>query len=758
MNNYITAYKAEHGIINIINDFQRFDELQLGCNKTYNISENIMFSPNKPIVLDKSFNLKEIFLNEEFIKVQFVQFIHLKGIDIDVNKIDFFFQSSIEISFSKLDFYNNTKIINKQDCKINLFKNLHSIFSEFTYVILVYDKFPEFLCPYVFMNSSLYKIGIFDVSNSYLNKNRINFLEVDDIYTKVNSILSFVRYLRIQLKYESMTRKILNRYVFKYMENIRIEGVLVDIESDLLTNFIYLKYIDITIQNFRSFFHQGNNWLKYLNKGVKVDLNDMKSIKRRLNEKMLLRFEYTKQATSFDQIYEYPEEDFCLFKDFPHDHLVYPIIIPGQKINCSCTIIWLLKYYYFYTDLNVHIHDYIDNYNTLELEDTSLLGNILYCVDKFQKCGFDSLTAKCNKSNNEKISAFNIDSDMDVFYLIKSLQFILLIVLNPIFCFFGIINNLLTIIVISNKKMKKDFKDPMYKHIRINAFFNIIYCVIMLLKLINQCLFYTSDLYCSSLFTSTISQYFKIYVINFFGNVIKMSTNFSYIFFSISRYTLVSNKTKGFLKKFIGINMKKFYFMLILFCLLISLFKAFQYKPNYKYRQEKDFPYEYYDDNRCKLKHTFLCDFFNSMKIFNNVINDIVFVCINIIFDLLLLKQFRENLKHKDKIKANSDKDKLDQKKQKDHINKMVIVNSILYLTSHMPEFVVSILLIIYTRKISNFCLNNLSCDLINEEAEFFNIMSIVFQFHVFKAFNKKFSESYLDLKKRFFRLIFFQK
>jgi hypothetical protein len=203
-------------------------------------------------------------------------------------------------------------------------------------------------------------------------------------------------------------------------------------------------------------------------------------------------------------------------------------------------------------------------------------------------------------------------------------------------------------------------------------------------------------------------------------------------------------------KKLIEINMKKLYLFLVLFCLLINLFKAFQYKPNYKYRQEKDFPYEYYDENHCKFKESFLCDFFNSMKIFNNVLNDIVFVSINVIFDLLLLKQFRENLKHKDKIKANSEKDKLDQKKQKDHVNKMVIVNSILYLISHMPEFLVSILLIIYTRKISNFCLNNLSCDLINEVAEFFNIISIVFQFFVFKTFNKNFNDSYLEFRNRY--------
>jgi hypothetical protein len=753
------SYGEENGgISTVLKNFDSFDEFENVCKIFFNQSFILlMLQPNKPIIVDKKFNLNNIFETIDIISLYLVAFVKIKGIDVDAQKNIFKFQPPmLTFMFSKLDFYYNNTAIKKEDCNLEFFNKHHQLLSDYYKLSILYGKFPDFLCPFVFMNSTLYQVTLFDVSNSYLNKNRINFIEVNDINITYKNMLSRIRYLRIQLKYETMTSKILNKYVFRFIEDFRIEGVLVDIQSDLFKNFKFIKNVDIRIENFKAFFHRGNHWLKYLNEEVKINLYNINEINSRINEYMRLRFEYSKQATSFDRIYEYPEEDICLFKDFPHDHLVYPMIVPGKKINCSCTIIWLLKNYYLYVGVHVNQPDYEENYSINELRDGSFFENILYCVafdflENYKKCNFDDLQTKCNKSNYQTNTAFSLDNDMDLFYLIKSLQFILLIVLNPIFCFFGIINNLLAIVVISNKKKKKDFKDPMYKHIRINAFFNIIYCIIMLLKLINQCLFYTSDLYCSSLFTSTISQYFKIIIVNFFGNAIKLCTNCSYILFSISRYTLVSSKTKGFFKKFTEISLKKLYFSIILVFFLISLFKNFQYKPNYNYRQEKDFPYEYFDDNYCKLKDPFLCNFFNSMKIFNNALNDIVFVCINIIFDLLILKQFRDKLKNKDKVKKLTDKDKSDQKKQKDHINKMVIVNSILYLISHMPEFVVSILLIIYTRKISNFCLNNLSCDLINEEAEFFNIMSIVFQFYVFKAFNKNFDDSYLDLKKAFF-------
>jgi hypothetical protein len=179
------------------------------------------------------------------------------------------------------------------------------------------------------------------------------------------------------------------------MEDLRIEGVLVDIQTDLFKSFEYLKNVDIRIENFKTFFHQGNYWLKHLNEQVKVHLDDINEIKNRIAEYMKLRFEYSKNATSFDPIYEYPDEDICLFKDFPHDHLVYPMIVPGKKINCSCTIIWLLGYHFLYVGIKVYQYDYQENYDTTKLEYDNLDRSILYCVafdflENYKKCRFDN--------------------------------------------------------------------------------------------------------------------------------------------------------------------------------------------------------------------------------------------------------------------------------------------------------------------------------------------------------------------------------
>ena len=60
-----------------------------------------------------------------------------------------------------------------------------------------------------------------------------------------------------------------------------------------------------------------------------------------------------------------------------------------------------------------------------------------------------------------------------------------------------------------------------------------------------------------------------------------------------------------------------------------------------------------------------------------------------------------------------------------------------------------TVLLIIYSR---------FSCDLLNEEAEFFGFISIVSQFFVFKIFDKNFKRSFNEYKSNFNISFFRQK
>ena len=129
--------------------------------------------------------------------------------------------------------------------------------------------------------------------------------------------------------YDKVNSKLVSKQMFENVLEMQFTYVVEDIEVDIFENFKKLKYLHFKLDNFRHFFHQvnGTKWIKNLNEAKK-------SI-------MLLRFQHPINYTSFNMIYTYPNEDLCLFKDFPHNNLVYPIIEGGKKLKCTCTLLWL---------------------------------------------------------------------------------------------------------------------------------------------------------------------------------------------------------------------------------------------------------------------------------------------------------------------------------------------------------------------------------------------------------------------------------
>ena len=176
-------------------------------------------------------------------------------------------------------------------------------------------------------------------------------------------------------------------------------------------------------------------------------------------------------------MYEFPDEDACLFRDFPHEKLVYAMIEPGKVLKGTCTLKWLEMYSHLYEPAINVIHDYEKNY----VDDKYLLMNMkqsyVFCFNDTRECDFGRIFNICDKHEISPPTVKFSDNDTNFYYFLKWLQFILLVVLQPIFCFLAIITNLLSIVCICNKNKKKDFADPMYSHIIINAFFNIAYCL-----------------------------------------------------------------------------------------------------------------------------------------------------------------------------------------------------------------------------------------------------------------------------------------
>ena len=82
---------------------------------------------------------------------------------------------------------------------------------------------------------------------------------------------------------------------------------------------------------------------------------------------------------------------------------------------------------------------------------------------------------------------------------------------------------------------------------------------------------------------------------------------------------------------------------------------------------------------------------------------------------------------------------------------RLVLTSNIFYLLSYMPEIIVSLMVIIYSNKISKFSNFNFSSTLIIEEFESIELLSIIFNFYILIYFNSNFYSGYLHLKDKAF-------
>ena len=295
----------------------------------------------------------------------------------------------------------------------------------------------------------------------------------------------------------------------------------------------------------------------------------------------------------------------------------------------------------------------------------------------------------------------------------------------------------------------------MYAYIKVNALFNILYCLTVLSSLVSTCVFFYAPVMCSQVYRTEASQYFKIIAVFFMGNAFKVGSNVSYLSFAFSRLICVSLKKHYlFYATIKRIDMKVYTCVVFLFGVLSSLFILFQYNLNAMSDGRKEFPYEKRNEIYCSAlsplsSQSSQCDLFNALKSINQLFNGIVVVILNFLVDLCLIKVFNKEINTKMKMKLSTHKvDEL--MKKKENLSKMVIVNGLIYFVSHMPKCVTTLLLVVFTSKLRMFCIERISCDLLNEEAEFFALFSMISNFYIFKYFNPNFQESYRNLKARF--------
>lgn len=109
-------------------------------------------------------------------------------------------------------------------------------------------------------------------------------------------------------------------------------------ESKIIS--LALKSIKLELHNFREFILNENktDWMLDLNKN-----EDVTSAIKYMHKFILMLY-----LTDKSQEFSYNDEEFCLFKNFPSNRFVYPIIKTKPALQCSCTVLWLIKNYKAY--------------------------------------------------------------------------------------------------------------------------------------------------------------------------------------------------------------------------------------------------------------------------------------------------------------------------------------------------------------------------------------------------------------------------
>jgi hypothetical protein len=138
------------------------------------------------------------------------------------------------------------------------------------------------------------------------------------------------------------------------------------------------------------------------------------------------------------------------------------------------------------------------------------------------------------------------------------------------------------------------------------------------------------------------------------------------------------------------------------------------------------------------------CILFRALKLINDIIKNILTYLLIILIDLILIKNIRNDLKNK--IKVSQSKKVIDTAIDSlNSVNRMVLINSVLFFFAYSPEFFTNIILIAFNNYLYLFCTGYISCNDFNELVAVFNFFSISFQFFIFKRFNKLFKENYND-------------
>lgn len=163
-------------------------------------------------------------------------------------------------------------------------------------------------------------------------------------------------------------------------------------------------------------------------------------------------------------------------------------------------------------------------------------------------------------------------------------------------------------------------------------------------NLITECEDY--GFFCSRVRTYRFSQFYRMIVNEYLSSVLRLLSNLSYMIFSINRLSLIGREHGKFVTYVSKLSVKKFFAWCLMPCGVLSISRLFRFIPN-SLQPDASYPYplvHYFGRINRDLVFAYLAfDFIFSF------VNNILFLLVNFILDIILAVLLRQALKEKEK-------------------------------------------------------------------------------------------------------------
>ena len=698
-----------------------------------------------------------------------LEFQSFKGFDLqlfqysDINKsTSFDYLSSLSFKECLLKFYIGDKLMKSCQDYYDSAENLSTsifhcnVFQQFKENPISFSLFlaelKDKICPLAFKNVLIEFLQL-NGENSYFSQRTIKFSN-----ETFNDLNSNIIYLTINIGNVEIDLDLVHPSVFQQTKSIYIYNGVKSIHPGLFLKLKSIKTIHFESLYLRSFIHrQGIDWIMSINRDARVSLSDQQQVNEWFKNNSPVSILFTCSSISSDlPISEvFPDEDFCIYRDFPFDQMVIivPILADDSDIkikmnpNLSCTFLWLSQYYSKY---NVTVESFdISYFYIMNLMDSEEFKSM-------SKCNFEHRISLCNKSD------FHIKPIISYYEIGQSMIWTksILNITSYLLCIFGFVTNLFVLITISSKKNKAEFKEfNQYKYMRINSICSLLLLSIHFLSWLTECN-YPYGIFCSEVRKTLFFQFLKIILGQVLSTSLRFMINFAYIAFSFCRLALIGKDPNKLVKFMSEIGIKKYVSISLFISLILSAIKFFSYRINYgmiEYSYPMNYDFESSTDfiSVSAYKSYFIINFISDF------LNYVVFLLIHLSLDIGMVIKLRKTLN--DRLEKSIEYNSKEQQEKKQTENEsvlnnaisMVILNTVVGVLLKFPTCVYSLVFmnfIIKNKEASNlsnnprlaffmqhFCEDFYFCDMFFTLTDFLYLLYISIQVFFYIRFDKKF-------------------